>query len=330
MRKLMDRFVKDNNIAVKTYCGEDYFVRQLSWLDRVFGAKYVEKWEELKNLIEERFKGNKEAYYAEYTRVKEAAMAFIKENAAYQRFNSDGMDFLDRGRKKSDTPSTSVYKVSNEGKYYISFDIRKANFSILKEYGVFDEFNTWEDFISKFTNIREIIDSKYVRQVILGNCNPKRQTAAEKAYMIDFEKVVDEKLSEEGINYHIVSLTNDEIVVEVDKEEIAAIDEVCKKIVATSETVPIRYDIYRLLLIDFENLPTGVSVEKGYIREFFYGDSVKKYKGGIKVFDIKCVDKIMYPLVLNRVLDEKVTEEDYKVETTYGLATLDVLPDVVL
>ena len=42
---------------------------------------------------------------------------------------------------------------------------------------------TWEEFISKFTENKHIINSKYIRQVILGNCNPKRHITYEKYLM---------------------------------------------------------------------------------------------------------------------------------------------------
>ena len=87
-------------------------------------------------------------------------------------------------------PSKDIFKSSNDGRVFISIDMRKANFSSLKYYGncieksMFRDTSTWEDFISLFTENKHIVNSKYIRQVILGNCNPKRHITYEK-YIMD-------------------------------------------------------------------------------------------------------------------------------------------------
>ena len=60
--------------------------------------------------------------------------------------------------------------------------MNKANFSALHNYNsnIFNNKNTWEEYVSNFTNNEHIINSKYIRQVVLGNCNPKRCITYEK------------------------------------------------------------------------------------------------------------------------------------------------------
>ena len=88
----------------------------------------------------------------------------------------------------TDLPTKDIFKPSNDGKLFISIDMRKANFSALKNYdsGIFDSVDTWEEFISRYTDNKHIINSKYIRQVILGNCNPKRQVTYENILWMEF------------------------------------------------------------------------------------------------------------------------------------------------
>ena len=63
-------------------------------------------------------------------------------------------------------PSSDIYKPTNDGKRFISIDMKKANFHSLKAFApdIFDNADTWEDFMRKFTDDEHIIGSKYVRQ----------------------------------------------------------------------------------------------------------------------------------------------------------------------
>lgn len=76
--------------------------------------------------------------------------------------------------------------------------------------------NTWEEYINKFTNNQHIINSKYIRQVILGNCNPKRHITYEK-YLID--TVLTYLINVYVSIDRVVFFSNDEIVVDISDME---------------------------------------------------------------------------------------------------------------
>ena len=201
-----ERFCKDCNIPIRLF-QEPYFTDRLTLFDKFYGT--LEKW----NLfVEELQKYNCEQdYFEEYNRVKDAAILSIKESETYQRFNADDMNKYRVTHEN--LPNKDIFKPTNDGKAFISIDMRKANFSSLHHYSA-DMFgvNTWEEFIGKFTDNQHIINSKYIRQVILGNCNPKRHITYEK-YLMD---ILLTDLLEKHISIErVVFFSNDEIVIDV-------------------------------------------------------------------------------------------------------------------
>ncbi len=174
-----ERFCKDCNIPIRLF-QEPYFLDRIELFDKFYGT--VEKWN---RFVAELQKYNCEQdYFEEYNRVKDAAINSIKESESYQRFNSEDMNKFAITHK--DLPNKDIFKPTNNEKIFISIDMRKANFSSLHSYdkGIFGNADTWEQFISRFTDNEHIINSKYIRQVILGNCNPKRHITYEK-YLMD-------------------------------------------------------------------------------------------------------------------------------------------------
>ena len=164
-----ERFCKDCNIPIRLF-QEPYFSDRIKLFDKFYGT--VEKWN---RFVAELQKYNCEQdYFEEYNRVKDAAINSIKESESYQRFNSEDMNKFAITHK--DLPTKDIFKPTNNEKIFISIDMRKANFSSLHSYdkGIFCNADTWEQFISRFTDNEHIVNSKYIRQVILGNCNPKR------------------------------------------------------------------------------------------------------------------------------------------------------------
>jgi hypothetical protein len=96
---------------------------------------------------------------------------------------------------------------------YISIDINKANWVVLKNYD--PEFapelgDSYDDFIAKF-DVPEIFNySKQLRQYIFGNINPKRQGKA--------QRVITERLLNryKHLNLEIACVKNDEVIYSFD------------------------------------------------------------------------------------------------------------------
>lgn len=63
-----------------------------------------------------------------------------------------------------------------DGAFFFSLDLKKVNYHVLKFYypNLVLNTHTYEDFIGQFTEFDYIRKSKYIRQVIFGNLNPKK------------------------------------------------------------------------------------------------------------------------------------------------------------
>lgn len=126
--KLKERFCKDCNIPLRLY-QEPYFTSRLILYDKFYNT--LSKWciftDELKKY------SNEQDYFEEYNKVKDAAILSIKKSEAYKVFNAEDMNKFAVTHKN--LPSKDIFKSSNDGRVFISIDMRKANFSSLKYYG---------------------------------------------------------------------------------------------------------------------------------------------------------------------------------------------------
>lgn len=285
--RLKERFCKDCNISINVY-DEPYFSDRLELYDKFYET--VEKWNIfLKEL--EKYKCE-EDYFKEYNRVKDVAINAIKESEGFKKFNDEDMNNF--SVKYTGLPSKDIYKELNVDKLFVSIDMEKANFSVLNHYdsSIFKS-KTWEEFISKYTDNKHIVNSKYIRQVILGNCNPKRQITYEKYIMGQVIEVLINK-----IGYYlneIAFFSNDEIV--IDMEEY--VNCLTNKKITESKIkeyfdVPFKIELFYLRKINGTD---------GYYKEIIKALDEREYK-------IKCLDSYTIPFVLRKFQNQEITEND--------------------
>ena len=254
--------------------------------DKFYGT--VEKW----NIFVEELQkySNEQQYFEEYNRVKDAAISDIKASEGYQRFNQ--LDMNEYPIKHTCLPSKDIFHPSNDGRIFISVDMKKANFSALHRYdtGIFDYADTWEDFIRKYTDNKHIIASKYIRRVILGNCNPRRHITYEKIIM---DKVIDEvsKIIPEN---RIVFFSNDEIVYDMTDAVISL-----NVLGVIQEAVAERLGDYLVPLKVEGFLLKKIKGTSGYCKYFEDGS-----------VEFKCLDNYMLPFVIRAFLNEEIQEDD--------------------
>lgn len=232
-------------------------------------------------------------YLEEYNRVKDAAINDIKLSDGYNRFNEEDMGKY--SVKYKDLPSKDIYKSSNDGKLFISIDMRKANFSALKFYdkSIFSNADTWEKFIGGYTENKHIVNSKYIRQVILGNCNPKRQVTYEK-YLMDL--VLEVLIDELGYSASdIAFFSNDEIVIDMEKyKDCINKQKILEMAVNVRFNIPFRIELFYLHKI------TGTD---GYYKEIVRNIIEREY-------EFKCLNNYTLPFVLRKFNREEITEND--------------------
>ena len=289
--KAKERFCKDCNIPIRLF-KEPYFTDRIKLYDRFYGT--IVKWDIFLNELE-KYKCEQD-YFEDYNLTKDTAILNIKNSEAYQRFNEEDMNKYSIENKGF--PNKDIFKSTNDGKFFISIDMRKANFSALYHYSedmfkdVFGAANTWEEFIGKFTENKHIINSKYIRQVILGNCNPKRQVTYEK-YLMD---QVLSKLLNCGISAdRIVFFSNDEIVIDISDMGVPDVLNRRNEIfcITNQFSFPLKVELFKLHKI------YGTD---GYYKEIFNGCE--------KEIEFKCLDSYMLPFVIRKFIGDEITESD--------------------
>lgn len=165
-------FCKLFDISVPEYEHFYYYVDQLSKLRR---------YQNLKDLIS-LFEKAEEEYgdmYELRMQKSQEIIEFLQNTRAYNELNLDNLI--------QDYPISKSFQYE-EGKKYLSIDIRQANWTVLKRYDptfVNELPDTYEDLLSKFGLPPIFNHSKSLRQYIFGNINPKRQCKAQRRIIQD-------------------------------------------------------------------------------------------------------------------------------------------------
>lgn len=226
-RSLAQRFVSDYKLSIPII-NEEIFNYHLGKYEEKY--KSLTKWNNLLTLINERFDSDFNKFLNDYYEIRDNIITTVMNSEAFKTFNTMSLDGYNINDKVSIT-SNNIYNQSNVGETFISIDLKKANFQILRKVNkeIVCNTDTYEDLIGKFTDIDYIKESKYTRQVIFGKLNPKRHIKLEKYYTYLMYKFLEKYADEHG--WTIISLNNDEIVYKTPNAycEIDKIEEQIKK-----------------------------------------------------------------------------------------------------
>lgn len=269
--KLKQRFVKDYSLPIGIFT-EPYFSYLLELYEPLLQTKT--KWKLY--AFEVGCFDSEQVYFELYNSIKDQAINYIKMKPEFQAFNTMDMNNFKVDTKNINTKG--VFKDCNKNKTLLSIDLKKGNFNALKflDKKLVGNCTNYEDFISKFTSKQHIIESKYIRQVILGACNPSRQIAVEKYMMSFFLNSLCEVISKENI----IAYMNDEIVIDLeglDEEQIRNII----NLVSNQHKIEVKVEKY--LLKKFENTDYFVKIfdnsfEFKGVPALFYNFVYKSYK----------------------------------------------------
>jgi len=298
---LKKRFCKDYNLPIKLY-DNPYFMQRLEIIDNpdinlvdwlpLRSFKAVEKFNIFCKELE-RFK-NEQDYFEYYAQVKDAMINFIKDTKDFQNFTQ--LTFFNYA-----FPKTNLYKDENCGCAFVSIDMKKANFSALSYFSakIFDDAATWEEFVGKYTDCKHIIDSKYIRQVVLGACNPKKTISYECYLMGGLANYLNNKLGAE-----IYSVNSDEIIIKLGARAMGNFS-LCDITKAIKDYDTRIADIVRTSLIFINDIPNT----KGYIKttetrqfgEFDMGENHVEFKG---------LSGDIYHQIVKYARGEQLTDDD--------------------
>lgn len=209
-RALAQRFVNDMNLPIQVI-DEETFMYWIALYEKDYQSEtlYNELWEE----IDEEYNGDASKFLDAYYEVRDNVIKTVTESEAFKKFNESDFSWC-----KVETPLNpkhkELYNVENIGKRFLSFDLVKSNIQALNyaDKEILMNSLAYDDFIGIFTESRYIAKSKYFRQVVFGQMNPKRHITIAK-YLISkvYELLRDNKI----IDWDLVCVSSDEIVFEV-------------------------------------------------------------------------------------------------------------------
>lgn len=206
LKHLRNRFVSDTNLPIQVI-QSPFFEERLKLCEEEYGA--YTKYQDLVNLIDVNFDGNPNLFLQKYHEIRDNIISSVKDTKEFKNFLNDNSII---GNFKPIIGNRNLYTQEQDKCLFISFDMKKANFQALKYINPNIVFNakSYEDFIGIFTDLEYIKMSKYTRQVIFGNMNPKRIMTVEHKLTNQLALEVLEKYKEEKIE--LFSLNSDEII----------------------------------------------------------------------------------------------------------------------
>ena len=211
-RELAKRFISDYKLPIPLI-NRDYFFYHLGLYQNDYNS--LGYYFELIDIIGEKYGGDCNKFLEDYYNVRDKIITNVIESEAFHKFNTMDMNVFTI-KDRPNITSNNIYNNDNIGKFFISIDLKKANFQTLRNIDkdiVFGA-DTYEDFIGKFTDLDYVKTSKYTREVIFGRCNPKRHITAEKYFITQIYKKVIEEFP--YLADKCVSLSNDEMIFNVD------------------------------------------------------------------------------------------------------------------
>lgn len=279
--QLIKRFCRDYNVPVSTF-QYPYFEKQLETLslhDTSYQKNFLEFVDEVRGF------NTAEEYFNHYNEVKEKIISYITNHPQYESFSN--MTF-----EKSSYSKKELYSVENHLKTFVSIDLSKANFTIMKHYcpDMF-EGKSWERVVEGFGGSSYLQNSKYMRQVIFGACNPKKQIQAQTELMSKLASYL------EAHGVEIYSVVTDEIIVTWKRH--ATTNELRTLIGEFCSTVfPIWSDVFKIER--FKLFHTDVGFVKTTLSNT---DAWEKH-----IF--KCVDSDVYCQFVKRFYGASIEEHD--------------------
>ena len=192
-------FVKLFDLHVPSYKDFEYYKNQYSKLDR------WKNIDQLVKLFEEAEEEIEDIFGYKMSKIDEV-INYIKSSRSFNELNDDNL-----------IPDLPVSKNIDfdEGKKYVSIDLKMANWQVFKKYDpdfINELGDTYSDLLNKFQIHPIFHHSKHFRQFIFGNVNPKKQVRAQRVIIENLIKNLPQNnLNIEFIKWDEVIFSYDDI-----------------------------------------------------------------------------------------------------------------------
>ena len=209
-RKVLKRFLNDIKLSVSPVISESYWERVFEIFPEV-----KEKYDLFVSELGEDGKGALDRWDVTRDRI----IQDFKSNEKYAALGTSDMSKW-AVKPLSGVASKSIFELEANtlGGYYLSIDLKSANFQALREIGVYND-PDWKTLLSKYTDSKHLLSSKYFRSVVYGNLNVGRIQTVEK-FLINRVREFLEKNELLPENYKLISMMPDELIYEIKDNDI--------------------------------------------------------------------------------------------------------------
>ena len=311
-KELCKRFVDDTRLPIPAVNDADRLQYYLDLYEKDYNART--HYENMCDEIDIDFNGDQYAFMKAYYDAREKMINDIKSNPKYLEFINCDMSVYGVCDELKSIPKGDIYNATNVGKWFISVDLREANFQAMKYFSkelVLNE-DSYDGYVTRFTTSEYMVTSKNTRQIVFGQTNPGRQVVIEKHLVSKLY----ENLSYDHDSIKVVRCNTDELVFEVlnsntiadDNERInylirvatifeKNVKDACKKAHVDAST-----NMFKLGAMCLHSLRTGKFRRLNYILYSAYDADGYTFKGVPLVYN-----SLVYKLFNGMIL----TKDDY-------------------
>lgn len=280
------QFVKDFNLHIPVWT-EKYLPYFIDLYDMLFNtkAKYKLFLDAVDKLAKQ---GRTLGAYSEILATNIANA--IKKTKVVINVGSRGVDPVA-------IPQTHIYVGdSSEERHFISLDLIKANFNVLKYYNPTMVFGaeTWEELVHQFTDIEYFAVAKHFRQVVFGHVSHKQIAMLQRRLQSELYNA----LCNVGINVK-GRLGDDEIIVETTKDNrtnlVNQIDDIVDSIPSAKLWRVTPFTVYKLGTKGTAYVREDIRSGEGHIsfhniEKDFYSQAYKYFLGvDVEPTDLKAI-----------------------------------------
>lgn len=285
------KFLKDYKLPL-IILEDNYFYKMLELLNKDFDT--LKKLEDLKIAI--KILNNQENFLKENTKIINNIINDISSLEEYKKFSQDKLENFNLNYLN--ITNKDLYTLENINKNYIGFDIIKGNFTAIKYYNKNLVFNyeTYENFITKYTNLDYFKNSKQIRQVIFGHLLQKKLGKIQSFMTNNLIKFLHEKKKIKEIDF--LHKSNDEIVINFNNINL---NELKNELLKNELLKNFRIETFKLV---------NIEDKKYFVKEHFNG---KK--------EFKCIENDFFIQAYKKYYNIPIKKEDLQFYYKGQLAT---------
>ena len=301
---LRHRFVEDTCAPIQVL-QDPYFTQRIKLFDKEFNtyADYLN----YEGYVLNKYDGNINKFLEEYHSLRDSIIGKVSTSDAFKAFCEDEKITAEIKNYKPVMGLVNLYtqeQVKEGSNMFLSLDMKKANFQTLRwiDPAIVMDCETYDEFISKFSDVDIVKKSKRTREIIFGKLNPSRTMKYEKILMGIVESYISKTIIPEW--FDLFSLNSDELIYKLKPglDFKTAIREVSKKIDETTIRLnvglDIRMEFFELVCHHFKTR------ESDKIMNVF----VKQMSDGSKSY--KCANEIYFPQTYKLINGIPVEDDD--------------------